>query len=491
MDKDKPSVTLKSRAIAGGKWTAASAVVGIIIQLIQLSLLGRLLGPGEFGLMAIMMVVIGLANAVADFGVSNYLVQADSVSRALVRRLVGMGLSLSIVLSGSIAIIAPALASYYEMPQLADTLPWFGLVVIYNTLAQIYTAVLQRAFEFPRIAIIDIISATAGLLVSVLLAFYGWGLWALVFGQLSTGLVKAMASWVGVQSSIKQLPAESLHQTGHAMRFGAFQVGERVLNFVSANFDKLIIGKLLGEQALGIYSVAFQLILRPVLVINPIFNRVAMPMFANVKNDNPRLTRGYLEMLRTICFVTFPIYLILCISAPTIISLLLGSKWGNAETLTSILALLGFLFAAGNPIGVLVIAKGRVDLALYFNSVVVVVNLIAVYLGSLLGIYWVAFFFVATSWLILFPLEFYLRYKLIGMGISDYLCALKPHFIAAGVPLAVFAFANGFGIEPVGQIETFLAGLLAVSAYLGYFYLFDRQIITNTLALIFSRRLHN
>jgi len=487
MHKEEAPESLKKSAIAGGKWTASSAIIGVAIQIIQLAALGRLLGPAEFGMMAIMMVVVGLANSIADFGLANYLVQIDGLSRTLFRRLVLLGLTSSLLLWGLIALISPIVANYYDMPPLSDTLPWFGLVTVFITTAQLYTAVLQRSFKFQPIAIIDITSASVGLIISVLLATNGFGLWALVVGQLGMAFSKAAISLVAALPLINQFPAEFAQKIKHALSFGAFQIGERALNFASANLDKLIIGKLLGDQALGIYSVAFQLILRPIVVINPIFNRVAMPIFAKVKHDNPRLIRGYIEMLRVICFVTFPIYLFLCISAPAIINLLLGDKWEGASTLTSILALLGFLFAAGNPIGVLVVAKGRVDLALYFNAFVVFMNLLACYIGGLFGIYWLATIVVLTSWLILFPMEFYLRFKLVKMSIKEYLIALKPHSIASGIPLIFFAIAYSLGLEPPNNWWSVIAGAFSLCAYLAYFYAMDRKIITTTFGLIFPK----
>jgi O-antigen/teichoic acid export membrane protein len=484
MLKEDTPESLKNHAIAGGKWTAGSAIFGVAIQIIQLAALGRLLGPAEFGMMAIMMVVIGLANSIADFGFANYLMQIDGLGKALFKRLLLLGLALSLLLWGLIALISPLVANYFNMPLLLFTLPWFGLVTVFTTIAQLYTAVLQRSFKFQPIAIIDITSAGVGLTVSVFLAIKGYGVWALVVGQLSMTFLKAAISLIAALPLTNQLSNEISYKTNHAFRFGAFQIGERALNFASANVDKLIIGKLLGDQALGIYSVAFQLILRPILVINPIFNRVAMPIFAKVKHDNLRLTRGYIEMLRTICFVTFPIYLVLCISSPVIINLLLGEKWESASTLTSILAFLGFLFAIGNPVGVLVVAKGRVDFSFYFNAAVVFINLVACYIGSFFGIYWVASLVVLASWFILFPMEFYLRFKLVGMGISEYLIGLKPHFIATGIPLLFFVLAYSLGLKPQNNWWSAIAGFLSLCTYLAYFYAMDRNIIINTVGLI-------
>ena len=127
---DTAAVSLRQRAASGGKWTGISAVTGIAIQLIQISALGRLLNPADFGLMAMMMVVIGLANSIADFGLGNYLVQAETLSRQLLTQFFLLGTTLAALLALTIALLADQVAIYYNSPALSSLLPWLALGVI-------------------------------------------------------------------------------------------------------------------------------------------------------------------------------------------------------------------------------------------------------------------------------------------------------------------------------------------------------------------------
>lgn len=476
--------SLRSHAISGGKWSAFSAIVNIATQILQLIILGRLLGPADFGVMAMMMVVIGFAISIADFGFGNYLIHVDLISLPMFYKLVFSSLGLSIILSVGIYFFSPAIAYFSGIPDLIGYLPWFGPVVIVTTFAQMATAVLQRQFLFSNIAVTDICASIAALAVSSLIAVMGGGVWALVFGQLANSCLRALISGIYAAPHIALFPRKDGNTFRAASRFGVFQIGERLFNFASVSLDKVIIGKFLGEQALGVYSVAFQLVLRPLFVINPIFNRVALPIFSKIKNDNQRLVRSYLELLKMIGLLIFPIYLIMCLCAPIVVEVLLGDKWGEASPILAILSMLGILYALGNPIGSLVLSKGRPDWALYLNIFSVGLNTLAAYIGSQIGLDWVAILLVIVSWIFLFPLEFYLRFKLIGMRPIDYFLALRFHFIAALIPLGIFWIIQFYGLIPKNPIMLIFFGFFSAIFFWAFLFLTDKELIKRTMAMI-------
>lgn len=488
MTKEDTSGSLRQQAAAGGKWTAVSAVASVAIQLVQLAALGRLLEPSDFGLMAIMMVVIGLATSIADFGVGNYIVQVSVLSLRFFKRLFALSIALSVALSVAIALSASGFAAYFETPKLENLLPWLGLVVITSTISQIYFSVLQRALKFRVIAVADVFSAICGLVVSVGLAWFGYGVWSLITGQLALSLVKVIYYYQAASIALKEVPYSCEGRIANALRFGYFQMGERIMNFLGWNLDKVIIGKLFGDRSLGIYSVAFQLMMRPFSVLNPVFTRVSLPIFAKIKNDDMRLRRGYLEVVRTIALIAFPIYVGIAIAAPAIVHILLGPKWSEAAPVVSVLCGLGFLFSLGNPIGTLILAKGRADLGFYVNVLALVVYATAYYVGSGYGLIGVAFAFVVAAGAILYPLEFLLRWKLIGMGVGEYLTAIKHHFLGAILPLLVYIYFNVNNLMPQSSFYQLLAGASGAGFFVIYLCFTERGLIKSTFALVFRKQ---
>ena len=480
--------SLRQKAAAGGRWTAISAIASLLIQLIQLAILGRLLNPSDFGLMAMMMVVIGLASLLADFGVSNYLVQTKALTGRLFSALFVLCIAGSLLLAGVISLAAPLVASYYHTPVLAGLLPALGLVVIATAAGQPFFALLQREMRFRQIAIVEAAAAFAGLVVAAAMAMMGYGVWSLIGGQLALAATKAILCGNMASNLIRFDWKIHWPDLKSALRFGNFQMGERLLNYASWNIDKIIVGRILGEGALGIYSIAYQLVMKPFSILNPVFTRVALPLLSRVQDDDARLTRGYLEMTRTIALIAFPIYLFIILASDSIVLLLLGAKWMAASSLIALLGGLGFVYSLGNPIGSLLLAKGRADWGFYYNGVAVIVYAVAVVVSSNFGLKGVAYGLVIAAAGLLLTLEFALRWYLVQMSPWVYLRAIGHIVVGTFLPLITGGLVLSFWTPEFGKTGfDFIIGLLAVAIYFAYLWLADRALLKNTIDLILKK----
>lgn len=481
---DTVAGSLRQRAASGGKWTATSAVVAVSIQLLQLGLLGRLLNPTDFGLMAMMLVVLGLATSIADFGVGNYLVQAENLSRQLIRQFFFLATTLATLLALVVALLANPVATYYHSPQLSNLLPWFALVIVVTTVSQIQVSVLQRSFQFKSIAITEIVCSFATLLVTVALASAGYGVWSLIVGQISSGVCKVSFLYRGTHRALDHLPKSCQARFVDATHFGCFHVGERLVNFLSSNVDKVIIGHLLGPALLGQYSVAYQLMLRPISVINPIVTRVSLPIFSEIKHDNGRLCSGYLQILKMLALFTFPIYLGLAIGSDAVVSLLIGSQWSNAGPAFSILCISGMLISIGNPTGTLILAKNKPAWGFYVNFIALFVYGFAFWLGSAYGLEGVALALLLSKVALLSTLDVYLRWKLVGMTIGAYLYAMRHLFIAVAIPLGFYKVLQINELVARGSLLQLVYGMVGVLFFCAYLWIFEQPHLKSTYKLM-------
>lgn len=481
--KDK---CLTDLAASGGRWTAISAIASIIIQLSQLAILGRLLSPADFGMMAMMSIVIGLANLLADFGISNFLVQTKNLTGRLFTALFVLCIGGAFCLAGCTVLVSPLVADYYNTPVLASLLPVLGIVVFVTAIGQPFFALLQREMQFKDIAIIEVIAGLSGLSVSIYLALMNHGIWSLIGGQLALSIVKSVMCVIKSLSFIHFKWEVHWNEVSRIVRFGNFQMGERILAFASLNLDKVIVGRMLGDGALGIYSVAYQLVFRPFSILNPVFTRVALPLFSHIQDDNIRLTRGYLVMIRTIALIAFPVYLFMILASDSIVYLLLGSKWADASGIIAILGFLGFVLSLGNPIGSLILAKGRPDLGFYYTIIAVCIYSFAIYMGSNFGVRGVASGFVIAAACVLFPLEFLLRWKLVRMSPWIFLRAIGNIVAGTFIPLIVGCLILSNLMLKSDSVYRFdiLIGLSAVSAYFLYMWLTERLLLQKTFQLI-------
>lgn len=483
---DRTATSLSEKAAAGGRWTATSAGASVIIQFVQLAILGRLLSPTDFGLMAMMMVVVGLAGAVADFGFSNYLVRTKNIAPTTLGAILIITLLTSVALMGVLTLGAPWISVVYNASAISVYMPWLSLAVLFTAFAQLGTALLQKEMRFKEIAIIEVLASLAGLTAAALLALSGKGIWALILSQLAVSIARVMGAW---RLAVLYC-AISFNRPGQAiikaLHFGGFQMGDRLLNFAGWNIDKFIVGRILGDTVLGIYSVSYQLVLRPFSLLNPVFNRVALPLFAHVQEDDDRLIRGYLKTLKLVALISFPIYLSIIIGSELFIEILLGPKWAEAASVLRILGGLGVFFAIGNPIGSLLLAKGRADIGFYWNIFALLVYMFAILVGSNFGLLGVASAFLLAAAAILFPAEFWLRWVLVRMSPWIYIMEMAPLmgslFMALSVGLGFLFFISDqiYG----GQI---LAVFFALLTY-GVLLLFSaRHLLKQALGLVLNR----
>lgn len=480
----KAGDSLGKHAAAGGRWTAFSAIAVAVVQLSQLALLGRLLSPTDFGLMTMLLVVIGLFGLVADLGVGNYIVQARVFASRHFGNLLILCASLSLVLAGSLMFFSPVVGWFFQTPILEALLPVMAPILVAMTFGQIFFSHLQREMHFRSIAIGEVCSSVSGLAASILVALLGKGVWALVIGQWVTVAIKACFYGFASIAILRPQLSWNFSELIAPLRFGSFQVGERLLNYAGWNIDKLMIGRLLGETGLGIYSVAYQLMVKPFSILNPIFTRVALPLFSRVKEDNERLCRGYLTLTRTIAAISFPAYLVLVVSSDAIVYLLMGPKWSAAADLLSILGVLGFVYTLGNPIGTLLLAKGRADLGFYYNIVAFVVYAVFVYIGIHFGLQGAAIGLVFAAACILFPLEFFLRWHLVRMPATDYINAIAKIVLAALLAIG-FAEVSSYLMSPPGVIAAAtVKGAVAVSIYSILLWFFENELVKDSYQLI-------
>jgi O-antigen/teichoic acid export membrane protein len=375
-------LSLKAQAISGVKWTTLSTVVTTILQLLQLAILARFLDPSAFGLMALVMVVIGFSQAFLDMGISNAIIHKQEISRDQLSTLYWVNVLAGFILFCIISISAPFVASLYEQPELTELIAIVALTFIIQPFGQQFMVLWQKEMRFSEIAKIDIVNKSISLIVSVYFAYKGYGVYALVYGTLA-GIVSQTVQFM--YKGLKEYRPSFVFKLGEIkefLSFGAYQMGEKMINFFNKEVDTLLIGKLLGVETLGIYIIAKQLIMRPAQIINPIITKVTFPTMAKVQDDTERLKNIYLKTMNYLSSVNFPIYAFLFIMAPDLVPLIFGEKWNESIIVVQILSIFGAIRSTGNPIGSLLLAKGKANWGFYWNLGLFFYIPLGIYIGS-------------------------------------------------------------------------------------------------------------
>ncbi len=260
--------------------------------------------------------------------------------------------------------------------------------------------------------------------------------------------------------------------------FGLYQVGDRAMNYIILNLDKVLIGITLGTQAMGYYSLAFSLALQPLTRINPILTRVAFPVFAKLQRQKEHLKEGYLFLLQIISLINSPLCMGLAIVAPLLIPMVFGKQWIPAIPLVQILSLVALFWSFFQPSNALLLAKGRADLGFKWSFITLLMRVIGILIGIRLG-------GVIGAAVVLLILQigyygssyFMLIKKLTGISFKGYVTSVFSSFILAGIMglltiTVPYVFHSSLWLTLVSQI------LLGIILYLGlnYFYQFDKLL---------------
>ncbi len=466
-------MSLRKQATSGVKWTSMSISVTTVLRFLQLAVLTRLLNPGDFGLMAMIMVVIGFAQAFVDMGISNAVIQRQDSTREQLSSLYWLNIFAGITVFALVVASTPLIVGFYHEPRLSKLIVWVALIFVIAPIGQQFQALLQKELRFGGLASVEAVAAVAGASVAILSAVFKQGVYSLIWGQLATTIVTAallaMLGWRAWRPSFRF----KLSDTRGYLSFGLYQMGERSVNYLSANMDYLMIGRFLGPQVLGFYRLAYELVVVPLTRINPILTRVAFPILAKKQDDDRALREGYLQMIKLLSTVAFPLLIGLAATAPLVIPVLFGKGWTSSILLVQVLVPLGMVKVLGNPSGSVLLAKGRADIGFKWNLFIAGVNTLVFWFAVRLGVYAVAWSHVILTsiysifiWLIL--------YRIIKISWQEYVGALfRPLVMGIFMGTVVYAgylVLNGLAVSEITLLMSLIVcGALVYSALVMFF----------------------
>lgn len=488
METSETQSSFKRSIVSGVKWTSASSGITVLLALVQTSVLAHLLSPSDFGLVAAASVVVGLGQAYADIGLSQAIIARQTTDRAVLSSLYWTNILAGIVVFGLVLAATPLVVAFFDQPRLASLLPVAALVFLITPIGYQFQILLQRDLGFDRLAKIEVVAAVVGLIVAVATAAEGAGAYALVWGSLSrAGTMTTLLVGLGwnVWRPMLRLKREDL---GGYIGFGLYQMGERSLNYFRSNLDYLLIGRFLGIEALGVYSIAYHLVTKPLFQLNPVLTRVAFPAFAKRQNDLAALRRGYAQVIRFIGFLVIPLLTGLAVAAPAFVPFVLGDGWGESVRLIQILSVLGILKSLANPVGSLLLARNRPDLGFKVNAGALLVTILALSAATEWGVVAVAAANAAVT-AATFVVWMLVLERVVGFGWRDYRSAI--HRAAANSAIMGLVMLVAYvALRPyVGSAAmTLILTLLGAGTYVLLVMRFERSYLVELGWLLRPRR---
>jgi PST family polysaccharide transporter len=453
---------LGGRAARGAVVTLGAQGIRIVVQVLSVVVLSRLLSPRDYGLIAMVLAVIGVADVFRDLGLSTAAIQARTLTAAQRTNLFWVNSALGLVLGGVVFALAPALAHVYGQPELVDIARVLALSFLLNGVATQYRADLTRRLLFARLAVADVVSPVIGLGVGVVMALSGAGYWALVGQQLAQYAVMMTV----VVTAGRWLPGrpDRTAPMGGLLRFGWNMVGVQLIGYTANNIDSITIGARFGAGALGVYSRAFQLLMTPLGQLRGPATQVALPVLSSLQDDGHRfaeyLRRGQLALGYTL---VAGLGLVVGAAEP-VTAVFLGEQWGSVPPLLRFLALAG-IFETLALVGYWVyLSRGLTGQLVRYASFEAAVRLACILVGSSWGVEGVAAGY-ALSPALTWPISLWWLSRFAPMPVRQLLGgALRVLVVCAGVAGSSFAGAHALADAPAA-LALAGAGAAALLAY--------------------------
>ena len=404
-------------------------------------MLMRLINPSEFGLLGMVTVVTGFLNVFKDFGLGNSLIQKKNIDKIDSSTIFWFSFFIGATLTILLIFTRSFIVKFYHEPKLNEIIIALAPLFIIGALGRTHQFILRKKLLFKKIFFIEAISIGTSGIISIYLAFKGYGVWALIILHLSRILLNTIITWF--ITNFFPLFKFSISRFKEHWKFGFPLLGNQIFNYITRNSDRLLIGKYLGSESLGFYSRGNNTILMPTRQIIGVIAPVLFPSFSLIKDQKTRIKQIYLKSIKISTFFIFPLMGLIIIFSKPIVSLVFGNQWIPMAPLLRILPLIGAIDSITHLSGSLFLSQGKVKTLATINIIRGIASIIVFYIGSQHSIEIVAWGLVGVFLLYMIP-RLYYGGKSINCGLNEIYESILPNLFSSFISITIFIFFNNF-----------------------------------------------
>lgn len=451
----------KSKSKSAYLWSGTEVVLRQGMQFFVTIALTRMLVPEDFGLIAMLYVLISLASIFIEAGLSSALIQRKDPKPEDESTVFLFNITMGALLAISLCFAGPYLAEYSGKPMLKDLIYWLSLNLFITSLGSIHNILLTKELKFKILMKIGVISSFISGGLAMLLAWLGYGVWSLVLQTLSSSIVTTGLLWKWHAWPFRLVFSFSALRS--LFKFGGYMLFSSILNTLYLQASVTLIWKLSSMNELGLYNRAESLQRQPVNILGNILNRVAFPVFSSTVHNTAELVGGMRRVLKIMMIINIPAMLGMMVLAKPIVLILFGEAWLHAVIYLQILCLAGIFWPAHLVNLSALQALGRSDLFFKIEIFKKITGIAVIIIFSAYGVMGIAWSQVALS-AISFYANAYHNGRLNGYGFILQIYDLMFVFIS-GINMVFFVYIasqlvrwNPLLWSPIWEI-TFLAGI--------------------------------
>jgi O-antigen/teichoic acid export membrane protein len=427
---------LKQSALRATVWSGADVAARQGVQFLIAMVLARMLAPADFGLVALLLMFTGIANAIADGGFSAALVQRRDTDHVDESTVFWVNAALGAILAVALCLAAPAIATFYRAAILEPLCNVMAIGIVCTSLTSIHTALLSKRLDFRTLASANLTGAMVAGAAAILAAYAGYGVWALVVQSVATSAVTALVLWM--RNPWRPAATVSRASLRRLFAFGGYHLCSNLLEAAYSRLYTVFIGRMGDARELGFYANADTVKQVPGGFIGTVLARVMLPMFSATASDPALLRRGVQLAIRGSMLVNVPLMLGIAAMAEPLLDLLFGPQWLPAAPILRVLCLAGLLYPVQVVNLQVLMSQGHSRLMFRLEVAKKLVGTALIIVGAGFGVMGIAWSQVAFAALA-FAINTHYTHRFLGYGFIGQSKELVP-VVAISSAIAVPAY---------------------------------------------------
>ena len=475
---------LKDQAIHAAKWTTITTIASQLLTFIISIIKFRLLAVELFGIMAIVNAFISIMRMVQTMGFGPAIVQKQEINKTFINSVFWIVFGISVFLALLLVSFSWYISSFYNLEILVILLIIASVQFVLNSFSTIQNYLMARELRFKTIGLIGLASSIGGGIVTIILAFFDYGIWSLVFGSITSTILTMLLyfiytnwvpslifEWESIKKSVNFSVSITLLKTIAMLRMTA---------------PELIIGKFLGSETLGFFTFARNIMQLVIKNVDAMVSSLLFPLFSKLQKDSVRIVKGYIKVNYYTLLVTLPIVFGFLLFARNIIVVVYGEKWLPAINVAQILMFATLIHSIYDKGSSLFAGIGKPNILLKLELViflpVVVSFLIFVQYGL---IYFVIIMLIERF--ITFVIQLSLLKKTIGLNIVSLMKSFSKPLFASFLMLVILFITNVFITPNVNsKLNLGLMILMGMVIYCITILAIDRKEIFPTIKMLLN-----
>lgn len=428
--------SLKNKTVYGVGWSAADAFLGQGVTFLVGVVLARILTPSEYGLIGIVLIFTAVLSGVVDSGFSTALIRKNDTTNDDYNTMFITNMAMSFLVYTLLFFCSPLISHFFHRPELTEITRVTGLILIFQALSITQVTILTKRIDFKTKTKASFVSALSSGIIGIVMAYTGFGVWALVGQQLSNKLIYSMCLWI----LNKWWPSFRFNFSSfkYMWGFGWKMMLAGLLNNIWAQLYQVVVGRCYSPATLGQYSRSKEYASLFSSNFTNIVQRVTFPALSEIQDDKERMVAAYRRIIKTCMFITAVLLISLGAVAEPFIYCLIGPQWHEAATYLPLICLSLSLYPLHAINLNMLQVMGRSDIILYLEIVKKVLAIVPLLLGIFVNIYWMLIGSILFGVVCIFLNTYYSGKKLgytSWMQIKD---IVPSYFVALIIALSVY-----------------------------------------------------